>query len=178
MEVVSFDSERWRRRGAAPAARHPSRALVRSRRHLDGHVRDVEAAIALLRHQGVAHVVLVGASFGGATVMTYGSRVPADGGVSLSGEASLPTRRLDALAGVRRLRVPLLIVGSRRDGYLPVSDALRLLRAAGSRDKRTRSIRAAGTAGRSCRTLRMRLGRGRSCSSGSARASADHARSL
>jgi dienelactone hydrolase len=137
MEVVSFDSERWRRRGAAPAARHPSRALVRSRRHLDGHVRDVEAAIALLRHQGVAHVVLVGASFGGATVMTYGSRVPADGGVSLSGKASLPTRRLDALAGVRRLRVPLLIVCSRRDGYLPVSDALRLLRAAGSRDKRT-----------------------------------------
>jgi pimeloyl-ACP methyl ester carboxylesterase len=99
--------------------------------------RDLRAGVAYLRHHGVRRIALVGASFGGATVMTYGSRVPADAVVSMSGEQSLPWRHLDALAGVRRLRVPFLIVGSRNDGYLPVPDALRLLHAAGSRDKRT-----------------------------------------
>jgi pimeloyl-ACP methyl ester carboxylesterase len=99
--------------------------------------RDLRAAIAHLRRRGAKHVVLVGASFGGATVLTYGSRVDADAVVSMSGELSLPSRHLDSLAGVRGLRVPLLIVGSRHDGYLPVDEALKLLHAAGSRDKRT-----------------------------------------
>jgi alpha-beta hydrolase superfamily lysophospholipase len=57
--------------------------------------------------------------------------------VSLSGETALPSRKLNALAAVPNLRAPLLIVGSRHDPYLPVDEALQLLRRAGSKDKRT-----------------------------------------
>jgi len=50
---------------------------------------------------------------------------------------ALHTGGLNADAGVKRLRVPLLLVGSRHDGYLPVGDALRLLHDAGTKNKRT-----------------------------------------
>jgi alpha-beta hydrolase superfamily lysophospholipase len=43
---------------------------------------------------------------------------------------------MNALKGVARLRAPLLILGSRQDPYLTVPDARRLLRRAGSKDKR------------------------------------------
>jgi alpha-beta hydrolase superfamily lysophospholipase len=76
-------------------------------------------------------VFLVGASFGGVAVMTYGSALPISGVVSLSGETHITGARLNALAAVPRLHVPLLIVGSRHDRNLSVPDALRLLRAAG-----------------------------------------------
>lgn len=99
--------------------------------------RDLAAAIARARRDGARRVFLIGASLGGAAVLTYGSRLDADGVVSLSGEARLRGRNLDALAHIRLLRVPLLIVGSRHDRYLPVSDALTLLRRAGSPDRRT-----------------------------------------
>jgi len=68
--------------------------------------------------------------------LTYGPRLDATGVISLSGEPYLGPE-LDALAAVPRLRVPLLIVGSRHDPYLSVSDAVKLLRRAGSKDKRT-----------------------------------------
>jgi alpha-beta hydrolase superfamily lysophospholipase len=99
--------------------------------------RDLQAAVARLHADGARRVFLVGASFGGAAVMTYGSRLPIAGVVSLSGETSIAGGRLNALAAVPRLHVPFLIVGSRHDRYLPVPDALRLLHAAGSHDKRT-----------------------------------------
>ena len=99
--------------------------------------RDLEAAVARLRSDGAQKVFLVGASFGGVAVMTYGSALPVSGVVSLSGETHITGARLNALAAVPRLRVPLLIVGSRHDRNLSVPDALRLLRAAGSHDKRT-----------------------------------------
>jgi alpha-beta hydrolase superfamily lysophospholipase len=99
--------------------------------------RDLAAAVARLRADGATHVFLVGASFGGAAVMTYGPTLDVDGVVSMSGEASLPASGLDAAAHIHALKAPLLILGSRHDRYLPVSDALMLLRRAGAKDKRT-----------------------------------------
>lgn len=99
--------------------------------------RDLAAAVAHLRGSGARRVFLVGASLGGATVLTYGSTVPADGVVSLSGETRLDGYELNAAAAVGRLRAPLLILGSRHDRYLSVPDAVMLLRRAGSKDKRT-----------------------------------------
>jgi fermentation-respiration switch protein FrsA (DUF1100 family) len=66
--------------------------------------------------------------------MTYASGV--DGVVSLSGETALPQYHVDPLDAVSHLHSPLLIVGSRDDGYLPVADARGLLRRAGSTAKR------------------------------------------
>jgi pimeloyl-ACP methyl ester carboxylesterase len=99
--------------------------------------RDLRAAVTRLRADGASRVVLVGASFGGATVLTYGSQLDTNGVVSLSGELALHTGGLNADAGVKRLRVPLLLVGSRHDSYLPVGDALKLLHDAGTKNKRT-----------------------------------------
>jgi alpha-beta hydrolase superfamily lysophospholipase len=99
--------------------------------------RDFAAAISRLRADGSTRVVVIGASLGGARALTYGPRLDADAIVSLSGEATLPEYDIDALPVVPRLRVPLLIVGSRQDGYLPVASALQLLRRAGSKDKQT-----------------------------------------
>jgi alpha-beta hydrolase superfamily lysophospholipase len=98
--------------------------------------RDLRAATAYARARGAKRVFLVGASFGGATVLTYGRLLDVGGVISLSGETSLPGARLNALAAITRLRSPLLIVGSRHDHYLSVRQALVLLRRAGSKDKR------------------------------------------
>jgi pimeloyl-ACP methyl ester carboxylesterase len=98
---------------------------------------DFRAAIARLRSDGARQVFLIGASFGGAAALAYGPSLPIAGLVSLSGETQIAGANLDGLAAVPRLKAPLLIVGSRDDRYLPVSDALLLLRRAGSRDKRT-----------------------------------------
>lgn len=99
--------------------------------------RDLRAAVGRLRADGARKVFLVGASFGGAAALAYAPQLDVDGVVSLSGEARLAGAKLDGLAQVARLRKPLLIVGSRHDRYLPVSDALALLRRAGTKDKRT-----------------------------------------
>jgi alpha-beta hydrolase superfamily lysophospholipase len=57
--------------------------------------------------------------------------------ISLSGETYLPSQGANPLRSAPRLRVPLLIVGSRHDRYLPIKDALTLLRRAATKDKRT-----------------------------------------
>ncbi|HEX6761933.1 MAG TPA: alpha/beta fold hydrolase [Gaiellaceae bacterium] len=99
--------------------------------------RDFRGAIARLRADGARKVFLMGASFGGAAALTYAPGLRLAGVVSLSGEPQIAGAGLNGLAAVRRLHAPLLIVGSREDRYLSVADALRLLRRAGSRDKRT-----------------------------------------
>ncbi|HEY7397761.1 MAG TPA: alpha/beta fold hydrolase [Gaiellaceae bacterium] len=99
--------------------------------------RDFSAAVARLRADGARKVFLMGASFGGAAALTYAPGLPLAGVVSLSGETQIAGAGLDGLAAVRRLRAPLLLVGSREDRYLSVADALKLLHRAGSRDKRT-----------------------------------------
>jgi pimeloyl-ACP methyl ester carboxylesterase len=97
--------------------------------------RDLAAAVARARADGARRVFLMGASFGGAAALTYGPGLRLTGLISLSGEARL--YGMNALKAVRRLRAPLLIVGSRHDGYAPVREMLQLYRRAGSKDKRT-----------------------------------------
>ena len=96
--------------------------------------RDVRAAVRRARADGARRVFLVGASFGGVVALTYGSGLPLAGVISMSGETKLFS--MNALAGVARLRAPLLILGSRQDHYLTVPEARQLLRRAGSKDKR------------------------------------------
>ena len=105
--------------------------------------RDFEGAVGELRREGASKVFVGGASFGGAASMVAGSRLDSRiaGVVSLSGEPDLgnkfgPDAELDAQAAIPRLHAPLLILGSRDDGYLSVEDARALERRAGSRYKR------------------------------------------
>lgn len=99
--------------------------------------RDFRAAVARLQSDGAEKVFLIGASFGGAAALTYAPGLRLAGVVSFSGETHIPGTGLNGLAAIPRLEAPLLIVGSRHDRYLSVADALRLLRRAGSHDKRT-----------------------------------------
>jgi pimeloyl-ACP methyl ester carboxylesterase len=74
-------------------------------------------------------------------IAAQGRRPPVAGVVSLSGETDLTPplgseSGMNALAAAQGLRVPLLVVGSLHDPYLPPADARRLVRAAGSRTKR------------------------------------------
>jgi alpha-beta hydrolase superfamily lysophospholipase len=99
--------------------------------------RDLAAVVARARADGAKQVFLMGASYGGAIALTYAPGLALGGVISLSGEAYLPGAAANALASAPRLQAPLLIVGSRHDHWLPVKDALALLRHAGSKDKRT-----------------------------------------
>jgi alpha-beta hydrolase superfamily lysophospholipase len=100
--------------------------------------RDLEGAVAELKREGAHAVFLIGASFGGVTSMVAGARLGSKiaGVISLSGETRLGTSDLDALAAMPKLKVPLLILGSREDGYLLPEDARMLERRAGSEHKR------------------------------------------
>lgn len=99
---------------------------------------DLRGAVDELKRDGAHSVFLMGASFGGVTSMAAAPRLGARiaGVISVSGETSLGTGDLDALAAMPKLHVPFLILGSREDGYLPVADARELLRRAGSTHKR------------------------------------------
>jgi dienelactone hydrolase len=55
--------------------------------------------------------------------------------ISLSGELELPTSELDAIGAAPKISVPFLFVGSEDDGYVLGSQARRLTRAVGSKDK-------------------------------------------
>lgn len=95
--------------------------------------RDTQAAIDAA---GAKNLVLMGASFGGAEAVADAWRLHGvDGVVSLSGELELPSTGIDAIGHARQLRVPLLVVASRLDGYLDAEDARRLVRRAGATDK-------------------------------------------
>jgi pimeloyl-ACP methyl ester carboxylesterase len=105
--------------------------------------RDFEGAVNELEREGASRVFIGGASFGGAASMVAGTRLGSRiaGVVSLSGEPDLgnnygPDAELDARAAIPRLHAPLLILGSREDGYLSVEDAKTLKRRAGSAYKR------------------------------------------
>jgi len=105
--------------------------------------RDFEGAVAELEREGASKVFIGGASFGGAASMVAGSRLDSKiaGVVSLSGEPNLgnkygPNAELDAQAAIPKLQAPLLILGSREDGYLSVEDAHALERRAGSSHRR------------------------------------------
>ena len=99
--------------------------------------RDLAAVVARARADGATRVFLMGASYGGAVSLTYAPGLRVDGVISLSGETYLPSTHANPLRSAPRLHVPLLIVGTRHDRYLPVKDALTLLRKAATKDKRT-----------------------------------------
>jgi pimeloyl-ACP methyl ester carboxylesterase len=125
LRVVAVD---YRGTGESPEPADPRKRFA--------YGRDLVAAVDRIRHDGATRVFVVGASFGGAVAMAHAGAAAVDGIVSLSGETALPAYRVDALAAVPRLRVPLLVVGTRHDSYLPVRDARRLVAQAGSIDKR------------------------------------------
>lgn len=102
-----------------------------------GATADVRGAVEELKRHGAKRVALVGASYGGVTALVaapaLGSRIAAV--ASLSGELVIgrgSSTELNALAAVRRLRVPLLVMGSRDDRYLSAAEARQLVRAAHS----------------------------------------------
>jgi pimeloyl-ACP methyl ester carboxylesterase len=116
-------------RGAGSSGQPPGEAASRFDR-------DVVAAAKLVRSAGAKRVVLAGGSIGGAAVLIGAASIPpsVDGVISVSSPAS--AFGLDALAAVRHLRAPVLIVNGRDDPITPVSDARRLYGAAASRSKR------------------------------------------
>jgi alpha-beta hydrolase superfamily lysophospholipase len=125
LRVLAFDF-----RGYGDS-RVPARAPYRA------YDRDLRAVVARARADGARRVFLMGASYGGAVALTYAPRLTLDGVISLSGETYLPSAKANALVSAPRLHMPLLVVGSRHDRYLPVKDALALIRRVGSKDKRT-----------------------------------------
>jgi alpha-beta hydrolase superfamily lysophospholipase len=125
LRVLAFDFRGFS--DSVLPARAPARAFDR----------DLVAAAARVRADGARRVFLLGASYGGAIALTYAPRLSLDGVISLSGEPYLPSAKANPLVSASHLRVPLLIVGSRHDHYLPIKDALALLRRVGSKDKRT-----------------------------------------
>jgi pimeloyl-ACP methyl ester carboxylesterase len=101
---------------------------------------DVRGAVDELKRLGAKRVVVVGASYGGVVALVaapaLGSQIAAV--ASLSGELVLgqgSATELNALDAVRRLRVPLLVMGSRDDRYLSDAEARQLVHAAGSKQK-------------------------------------------
>jgi hypothetical protein len=77
------------------------------------------AAAVALRVAGARTVVLVGASVGGRAVLQAAALRPdaVVGAVSLSGERTTPSDQRDLLPTARQVRLPVLFIGSREDGY-------------------------------------------------------------
>jgi len=124
LRVLAFDF-----RGFPPSASAPNRIA-------DNFAPDLQAAVDALHADGAGKVFVVGASFGGAAALAESAKLHGvDGFVSLSGELELSAHAINALAGVRRLRAPLLVLASRQDYYLDAAAAKRLVHAAGSSDK-------------------------------------------
>ena len=102
--------------------------------------RDLAAMVARAHADGAKRVFLLGASYGGAVSLTYAPRLQVDGVISLSGETYLPSTHANPLLSAPRLHVPLLIVGTRHDRYLPVKDALASAAAGGDEGQAHRSL--------------------------------------
>ena len=116
-------------RGYPPSAT-PSLAIYHH------YAQDIQAAIDAAHTLGARHVLVMGASMGGAATVAEAPRLKNVAGViSLSGELELPTSELDAIGAAPKITVPFLFVGSRDDGYVLGSEARRLTRAVGSKDK-------------------------------------------
>jgi alpha-beta hydrolase superfamily lysophospholipase len=101
------------------------------------HVRpDLQAAIDEARKRGAKRVIVMGASFGGASMLASGPQLEGvDGMVNLSGELRLPAWHLDGIDAVPRLHTPIFIVASAEDGLFNATDARLLYRRTGSTDK-------------------------------------------
>jgi pimeloyl-ACP methyl ester carboxylesterase len=112
------------------------RGYGESQAHPTSNVRidlDVAAAAKTVRGLGAKKVFLVGASIGGSAVLRAAAdaRPPVNGVVSVSGAADL----VDAIAAVKRLRVPALFVAGRFDPDF-AAEARRLYTATASKDRK------------------------------------------
>jgi alpha-beta hydrolase superfamily lysophospholipase len=97
---------------------------------------DIQTAIDAAHTLGAKDVFVMGASLGGAATVAEAPKLTGVAGViSLSSELELPTSELDAIGAAPHITVPFLFVGSEADGYVLGSDARRLTRAVGSKDK-------------------------------------------
>jgi alpha-beta hydrolase superfamily lysophospholipase len=123
LRVLAFDF-----RGNGRSA-YPSKNALAYRR-------DFAAAIKHLKGEGASRVFLIGASMGGAAAVQNSGGLPFSGVVSLSG-----TRLWSGFGinkpGPRALRAPVLYIGSKSDWRAPLKEARTIIRAAGSRDKRS-----------------------------------------
>jgi alpha-beta hydrolase superfamily lysophospholipase len=100
------------------------------------YAQDAQAAVDAAHTLGAKDVFVMGASMGGAATVAEAPKLKDVAGViSLSGELALPTSELDAIGAAPHITVPFLFVGSEADGYVLGSDARRLTRAVGSKDK-------------------------------------------
>ena len=101
-------------------------------------VPQIEAAATELRRRGAERVVLVGASIGGTAslVAAAAMRPPPAAVASLSGPAKLG--RMDALAAVRRLRVPMLFMAGAQDGSF--TESARMLYSVAAGRKKTLDV--------------------------------------
>jgi dienelactone hydrolase len=100
------------------------------------YAQDIQAAVDAAHTLGADNVFVMGASMGGAATVAEAPKLKDVAGViSLSGELELPTSELDAIGAAPKISVPFLFVGSEADGYVLGSEARRLTRAVGSKDK-------------------------------------------
>ncbi len=94
----------------------------------------VELAARLLYHEGARHLVLVGASIGGSTVLDVAPHVqPAPVGVVAISPAVSHAENLDPLGAIAGFDGPLLVVADEEDTIAPVAEAQQV--AAAHKDK-------------------------------------------
>jgi alpha-beta hydrolase superfamily lysophospholipase len=106
------------------------------------YAQDIQAAVDAAHTLGARRVFVLGASLGGAATVAEAPKLKDVAGVvSLSGELELPTSELDAIGAAPKITVPFLFVGSEADGYVTGSEARRLTRAVGSKDKQVHIFR-------------------------------------
>lgn len=100
------------------------------------YAQDIQSAVDAAHTLGAKNVFVLGASLGGAATVAEAPKLKDVAGViSLSGELELPTSELDAIGAAPKITVPFLFVGSEADGYVLGSEARRLTRTVGSKDK-------------------------------------------
>lgn len=97
--------------------------------------RDLSAATERARADGAEHVLLIGASMGGAASVQNGAGLPVSGIISLSGTRLWPGFGVNK-PGAPALSAPLLYIGSRDDSRAPLAEAHAVFNQAGSQDKR------------------------------------------
>ena len=90
------------------------------------------------RRRGAQHVILAGWSYGGTAVLTAAPQLHVDGVVAVSPPSDLSNwiKGLDAVAALRRLHAPLLVLYARDDFRTPPAGERALAQAAASKDKR------------------------------------------
>ena len=97
--------------------------------------RDLKAAVGRIRADGVAKVVLIGASMGGAASVQNGPDLDVDAVVSLSGTRLWPGFGINHPDALPRLTIPFVLFVSRHDPNVPLDEAKGIVAAVGSTDE-------------------------------------------